>query len=403
MKSYIKIIITAIVTATITFSATTIFFTINRFTVKEPYTTTQGLQNKLDTINTYIEKNYLYDDVDYKKANDAAIKAYVQSLEEPYTNYYTKDEFENFIERVEDSYIGVGIIISADMENDKIVVVSPFKDSPAYKAGIEPGDYIVAVDGKKYAAKDMDACINTIKKGEAGTKVTITIERDGSRKDYEVEREVIVENSVEYKMLDGKIGYIAISGFKVNTETSDVSTYTEFVDAMEVLQGKGMQKLIIDVRDNPGGALDIVCDVADYLLPKGIITYTETKTGVRNEYKSDAHEVDIPMVVLINGSSASASEILTGALKDYKRAQVVGVTSYGKGIVQHVLPLSDGSGMSMTVSKYFTPNGTSIHGVGIEPDVTVELPEEYKENYVHNIPDGEDTQLNKAIEILKAQ
>lgn len=403
MKSYIKIIISAVIAAIVTFSATSIYYTANRFGVYQPYSSTQELQNKLDTVNTYIENNYLYDDVDYKKANDAALKAYVESLEEPYTHFYTKDEFESYMSGVEESYVGIGVIISADAEKDKIVVVSPIKDSPAYESGLKSGDYIIAVDGKQFNSSEMNACVAAIKSDVAGTKVKITVERDGNQKEYEIERREIVENSVTYEMFDNKIGYISISSFNTNSEGSENSTYTEFVDAVEKLKKDGMKKLIIDVRDNPGGVLGVVCDIADYVLPEGIITYTETRTGVRQEYKSDKKELDIPMVVLINGSSASASEILAGALKDYKRATVVGQTTFGKGIVQNVFPFSDGSGMSMTVSKYYTPNGISIHEKGVEPDIEVKLPEIYNDSYISDIPKAEDTQLNKAIEVLNGK
>lgn len=401
MKTYIKTATAVAITAAVTFSATSIYYTSRNLEAATSESNTEKLKLKLDTVNTYLDKNYLYEDVDYDKANDEAIRAYVDSLEEPYTHYYSEDEFDAYIGRVEESYVGIGIIISADTQTDKIVIVSPLKDSPAYNAGFKSGDFIVAVDGKNFAAKDMEECVALIKSGKAGSKVKITIERNGELKDYSVRREEIVEESVQYKMLEDGIGYISITAFNVSGDNSDASTYTEFVDAVENLNEKGMKKLIIDVRDNPGGVLGIVRDIADYILPEGIITYTETRHGVRNEYKSDKNELDIPMVVLINKASASASEILAGALKDYDRAEIVGETSFGKGIVQNVFPFSDGSGMSMTVSKYYTPNGISIHEVGVEPDFKVELPEQYKENYISEIPDGEDTQLNKALELLK--
>ena len=162
-----------------------------------------------------------------------------------------------------------------------------------------------------------------------------------------------------------------------------------------------MEKLVLDLRDNPGGILDVVCDIADYLLPEGIITYTETKTGVREEYRSDAGDFDIPIVVLINGGSASASEVLTGALKDYDRAEIVGEKSFGKGIVQSVYPFADGSGMSLTIAKYYTPSGVCIHGEGIKPDYEVSLPEQYNDSYASAVPREDDTQLRKALELLK--
>ena len=402
MKTYLKIIFTAVITAIITFSITSVFFTVRQMDVTAN-SSSKSLGRKIETVNTYLENNYLYDNVDYKKANDNAVKAYVESLEEPYTHYYTEDEFETYMSRVEESYVGIGVIISADTENDKIVVVSPLKDSPAYKAGIKPGDFITEVDGTRFDASGMDACVAAIKNGKEGDRVKITVERDGDIKAYDIERAEIVERSVQYEMLDDNIGYISISGFNTNSEGSDESTYTEFTEAVESLEEDGMKKLIIDVRDNPGGVLSVVCNIADYILPEGIITYTETRTGIRQEYKSDKQEIDIPMAVLINGSSASASEILAGALKDYKRAEIIGQTSFGKGIVQKVFPFSDGSGMSMTISKYYTPNGISIHEKGIEPDIEVELPEKYKDSYISDIPRKEDTQLNKAIEILKSK
>lgn len=401
MKSFVKTAIAVAVTAVVTFSATSVYYATKHMGIAGSYSNTQALKLKLDTVNTYIDKNYLYDDVDFDKANTSAIKAYVESLEEPYTHYYSKEEFESYISNVEESYVGIGVIISADTENDKIVVVSPLKASPAYEAGIKPGDFILAVEGESFDASGMDACVSAIKGGKEGTKVNITVERDGKKKEYSVERREIIENSVSYEMLEDKTGYISISRFNTNSDTSEETTYTEFVDAIESLNSDGMEKLIIDVRDNPGGVLDIVCDIADYILPEGIITYTETRTGIRNEYKSDKNEFDIPMAVLINGSSASASEILAGALKDYDRAEIIGETSFGKGIVQNVFPFSDGSGMSMTVSKYYTPNGTSIHEIGVKPDVEVKMPEEYKDYYASDVPRDKDTQLKKAIEILK--
>ena len=402
MKTYLKIILTAVVTAVITFSMTSVLFIVRQMNITAN-SNSESLIRKIETVNTYLENNYLYDDIDYKKANDDAVKAYVESLEEPYTHYYTEDEFETYMSRVKESYVGIGVIISADTENDKIVVVSPLKDSPAYKAGIKPGDFITEVDGTGFDAGGMDACVAAIKNGKEGTTVKVTIERNGTVKVYDIQRKEIVEKSVQYEMLDDNIGYISISSFNTNSEDSDESTYTEFVAAVEDLKEGGMKKLIIDVRDNPGGVLNIVCHIADYILPEGIITYTETRTGIRQEYTSDKKELDIPMAVLINGSSASASEILAGALKDYDRAEIIGQTSFGKGIVQNVFPFSDGSGMSMTVSKYYTPNGISIHEKGVEPDIEVELPQEYKDSYISDIPRKDDTQLNKAIEILKSK
>lgn len=247
----------------------------------------------------------------------------------------------------------------------------------------------------------MQECVDHIKGGAAGTKITIDVLRDDEPLKFDVIRGEITENSVSSEMLSDDIGYISITNFNMSTDGYDKSTYTEFVDEITDLTDMGMKKLIIDLRDNPGGVMEEVINIADYLLPEGIITYTETRTGEREEYKSDANAVKIPMVVLVNGNSASASEILTGALKDYGYAVVVGEKTYGKGIVQRVYPFSDGSGMSITIAKYFTPNGVCIHGVGIEPDYVVELPEKYDGMYAVSIPHNEDAQLRKAIEILE--
>lgn len=401
MRQYIKTIITIAVTATVTFSVTAISFRIRDVELGVGYSTSDKLKMKIDAINTYLEENYLYDDVNYYKANSAAIKAYVESLEEPYTHYYTKSEFEDYLSGIEESYVGIGVVISADTENDKIRIISPFYESPAYKAGIKPGDYITGVNGKRYTSSQMDECINAIKGGEAGTSVDIVIERDGKELEFTVERGEITENSVTSEMLDNNIGYISITGFNKSASVAGNSTSSEFEAEIKKLQDSGMKKLIIDLRDNPGGVLDEVCAVADYILPEGVITYTKSRDGERKDYNSDKNELDIPIAVLINENSASASEILAGALKDYDRAEIVGKQSYGKGIVQSVLPFSDGSGMSMTVSEYYTPDGISIHGVGVEPDYEVDLPGEYKDEHVFVLPRDKDTQLQKAIEILK--
>ncbi len=402
MKSFLKYAIIVVSVAVITFCATTVTYVLAGIDFDSlDINTRGGLATKINAINTYLDEEYLYDDYSQQKLNEEAIKAYVEALDEPYSHYYTKDEFESYLSGVEDSYVGIGVVISADEESDKIIVVAPTKDSPAYNAGILPGDYIIAVDGTSYSGNEMDECVSAIKSGKAGTSVTVTMERDGVEKDYVIKRAQISSNSVESEMIDDEIGYLRITSFNTNEPGSAENTFTEFQANIESLQNQGMKKLVIDVRDNPGGVLDVVCDISDYLLPEGIITYTETKYGKRTEYKSDRNELNIPMVVLINGNSASASEILTGALKDYDRAVVVGETSFGKGIVQSVLPFLDGSGISLTTAKYYTPGGVCIHGVGIEPDYVVETPEEYKNYYASQIPAQEDVQLQKALEILE--
>lgn len=402
MKPIFKSVLTVAITAAVTFTGTTVLYSgMNGNGSYSEGKTGTAVMTKLSAVNSYLGNNYLYDDYDEQKMADDAVRAYVEALDEPYTHYYDAEEFEEYVGAVEDSYVGIGVVISIDEEAKKIIIISPMEDSPAYEAGIMPGDYILAVDGKEYSGDQMEDCVRAIKGGPEGTSVTVTIEHEGKTKDYVITRKTISSESVKSEMLDDGIGYVRITGFNTNDIGSSENTYTEFKDHMEKLKEQGMDKLIIDLRDNPGGVLDVVCDIADYLLPEGIITYTETRKGARVEYKSDKNELNIPTVVLINGNSASASEILTGALHDYDRAIVVGENSFGKGIVQSVYPFYDGSGMSMTVAKYYTPNGVCIHGSGIAPDYEVKLPEKYAGMYASSVPREDDSQLAKAIEILK--
>ena len=362
-------------------------------------TLSQTFTNKLTVIDNVLKKNYLYD-IDDEKMTEQAIASYVEGLDEPYTHYYTKQEFSDYTSNLSDSYVGIGIVIVKNDKNE-IEVLSAFEDSPANKAGILPGDVITAVDGTAYSGDKMTDAVNHIKSGKRGTNVTLTVMRDDDEPfDVSVERGDISSNSVKTEMLDNSIGYMRITAFNTDGDGVKQNTYTEFCDELAKLQESGMQKMIIDLRDNPGGALDVVCNIADVIVPKGTITYMEYKDGRRETFSSDDKELNIPIVVLINENSASASEVLTGCLKDYKKATVVGKKSYGKGIVQTVYPFTDGSGMSVTVARYFSPNGVCIHGTGIEPDIEVDAPEKYKDYYSSAIPHDEDTQLQKAIEVL---
>ena len=358
----------------------------------------QNLNNKLNTIRYFLDSQYLYD-FDNTALTESAIKQYVEALDEPYTHYYTKDEFTQYTSSVEDGYMGIGIVITAT-EDKKIEVISTYEDSPAYKAGILPGDVLIKLDDKEYSAETMDMAVSYIRGGKVGTSVKVTVLRNGEEISYDVVRSDILTKSVHGQILDNGIGLVRLSGFNTATENSDRDTYTEFRDTVKNLQNEGMTKMILDLRDNPGGELQVVCNIADMILPEGTITYMEYKNGKKDTYKSDKSELDMPMVVLINGNSASASEVLTGAIKDYKKATIIGEKSYGKGIVQSVLPFYDGTGMSLTVAKYYSPNGVCIQGIGIEPDITVKMPEKYSNYYAATVPENEDTQLQKAIEVL---
>ena len=397
MKKAIKYIIVGIVCAGISAGLTNLYRDIKMwfFTGDESDT----LLSKIAMVDTILNEGYIYD-MDKKTMTDYAVKGYVAGLDEPYTSYFTEEEFSNYTESLEDSYVGIGVVISPT-EDNLIEVVSAIEGSTAYQAGIKPGDIIYKVDGEEYYGDTMDNAIAKIKGGKEGEKVTLTLIRDKDEIEMEIERRVVVMNSVSSKMIDDQIGYLRISSFNVEGDESDTSTYTEFCEHIESLKKSNAKKLIIDLRDNPGGALEVVVDVADDLLPEGLITYIEYKDGTKEEHKSDKECLDIPIVVLVNENSASASEVLTGALKDHKKATIVGNTTYGKGVVQTLFPFSDGSGMSVTIAKYYTPSGVCIHGTGIEPDIKVELDEKYKNYYASELTFDEDVQLQKAIEILK--
>lgn len=333
-------------------------------------------------------KQYFWQDVDESTLEEGVYKGLLESLDDPYSVYYTHDELVQLQQQTEGIYYGIGAYISQDNEMGYVRVSKIIKNTPAEASGLQQDDYIYKVDGEDMQGKDSSYVVSKIK-GEAGTKVTITVVREGATDpiDIEVERQKIESPTVEYQMLDNDMAYIQITEF-------DLVTTEQFEEAYKQAQADGMKGLILDLRSNPGGNLSTVCDIARMILPKGLIVYTEDKYGKREEYTCDgANQIKVPLVVLTNGYSASASEILAGAVKDYGIGTLVGTTTYGKGIVQKVINLSDGSAVKLTVSNYFTPNGNNIHKIGIEPDVEVEFDAEQYKN-------GVDNQLEKAKEVL---
>ncbi len=398
MKSGIKCILVGILSAALGAGAMFIYKDIN-YVLLENDAVEEKFVKKLTMINEKLSERYIYD-IDKDNLFDNAIKGYVWGLEEDYTNYYTKEDFESFTSSVEETYVGIGVVVAPN-EDGFIEIISAFEDSGAYNAGIKPGDILYKVDGKEYYAEEMDKAIAQIKNGKEGETVNLSVLRKGEEIQISIKRAVVSMNSVKSKMCDKDIGYVRISAFNTEGDSSKADTYSEFCKNVENLKTQGAKKLIIDLRDNPGGTLDVVVNIADYLLPEGLITYVEYKDGTRQEYKSNKNTIDMPMVVLINGNSASASEVLTGALKDHKKATIVGTTSFGKGVVQSVIPFSDGSGMTMTVARYYSPDGVCIHGTGIEPDVVVELDKKYDGYYASEVPSEDDLQMKKAIELLK--
>lgn len=393
-KTFLIVVITAVVSCTVTSLAKDILSVVSLSKNKDI-----SFVQKINAVNTFLEKEYLYD-FDNSEMNENAVKAYVESLNEPYTHYYPAPEFLSYIGNIQEGYVGIGVVVGINSDN-LIEVISAVEDGPAFNMGIMPGDILKAVDGVEYDGNGMTEAVNAIRIGKEGTTVELTILRNYEEISVSIERKTIHSESVKSEMLEKDIGYMRITGFNMPSETDEKSTHTEFKEHIAKLQDGGMKKLIIDLRDNPGGILTEVCDIADDLLPEGVITYIEDKNGERKYYNSDANSIDIPLVVLINGNSASASEVLTGALKDYGKAVIVGETSYGKGIVQNVYSFSDGSGISMTSAKYYTPNGICIHDKGIEPDVKIDAGEEYKNSYITLTEHEKDIQLQKALEIIR--
>lgn len=348
---------------------------------------------EVEELKTYIEKNY-YKDVTDETLIEGMKKGIFDVLNDPYSVFMNSDEFKDYMESSSGEYPGIGIYLAPNDDNE-IEIVSPIEDTPADRAGLIAKDLIIGVNGETVNADVMDEAIATIK-GEPGTPVTLTIYRPSNKEKFDVEivREWIDIKVVKSRMLDDQIGYLRLTMF-------DEHAATEFEKHMDALIKDGAKGVIIDLRQNPGGYLSQCVEIADRLLGEGMIVYTESRNGDNEEYTSDASKYDAKIVVLVDGGSASASEILTGALKDHKSATIVGTTTFGKGIVQIVKPYNEETGFKLTTSEYFTPNGVNIHGVGIDPDVVVELDEAYYE--LENPTDADDNQLQKAIEIMNTE
>lgn len=348
---------------------------------------------KAKAIESLIDKYYL-DKIDNDELESYLYKGLMAGLGDPYSTYYTAEEYKELTEDTEGVYRGIGVTMQKDVSTGAVTVVKCFEGAPGAEAGLQPQDQLVKVNGEDITDKELSEVVKMIKTSESDT-VTLTILREGESdyREVEVTLDTVEAPMVEHEMLDNKIGYITINQF---AET----TASQYETALEDLNNQGMERLIVDVRDNPGGLLTSVCDVLDSMLPEELLVYTEDKNGKKSEYNATGtDQFDKPMVILVNGNSASAAEIFSGALQDYKVAKLVGTTTFGKGIVQQIFNLSDGSAIKMTISKYYTPSGRCIHGTGLEPDIEVDLPDELK-NQV-SIDKSEDTQLQKAIETVK--
>lgn len=398
-----RIIMAVVLTAFITFMVTSISL-YTYFTKNPVYTLITGetnLSNEKSDIDAYlskiksvIEKNYLWKDkIDESKLKDGAIEGYVEALGDKYTEYIPKSEMDDFTDNITGSFVGIGVYMIADEESQKIIVYYPIPDSPAEKAGIKSGDAIINVDGKDYGYDDFNIIADNIK-GEEGTNVKLVIERDGKKMDFEITRKKIETNPISSKILKEDIGYIRLPSF-------DADSSKKIKEKIDDLLSKGTKSLILDLRNNGGGIVDESTNIADLFLDKGKIIMTTKDNKQKEEItkSTSKKQYEMPLIVLTNENSASASEILTAALKDNERATIIGTKTYGKGVIQTVLNLSDGSGLKITTAEYFTPNGAEINKKGIEPNIEVKLPDTVKSIYA--LKEEEDTQLNKAIEELK--
>lgn len=360
-------------------------------TLSEDSIVDKELITKMRKIEAVIQKYYYDEEFDMNSLNEGVYDGMVAALGDKYAAYYTEEELNDLMDSSEGIYYGVGAYVTIDSDTSLPMFTGIFEGSPAEEAGLRDGDIICKADDTELLGLSLNEAVACIK-GPEGTIVHLTIYREGESDylEFDVERRKVESPTVNYKMLDNNIGYLQITEF-------DEVTIDQFTDGLAVLKGSGMRGLIIDLRSNPGGNLSAVVDICRKILPQGMIVYTENKYGEREEYTGDGkHQLEVPLAVLINGNSASASEIMAGAIKDYGIGTLVGTTTFGKGIVQQVVSLQDGSAVKLTVSAYYTPKGNNIHGTGIEPDVEVQFDADlyYGEEAIDN-------QLEKAVEVLK--
>lgn len=398
MKKFGKVILALVLTAGVGFTGYVVG--LNRDLNATNKSEDQAHIEDMHMLESLLDKNFLFD---YEKEDiyEGSLKGMFANLGDPYTQYYSKDEFSKLMENLDGRYKGIGVLVQASKEGF-IKVVQVFDGSPASEAGLKEGDYIIKVEGKEYSADQMEEAV-AVMKGEEDTNVKITVRRmeeDGKNFediDMDVARRDVKVDTIDESLMevrDKKIGYIHIKSF-------DDVTGEDFEDSYKKLKDAGMEGLVLDLRNNPGGSLDVCLDIADKFLDKGVIVTTEDKNGEVITEESDEAKDDIPMTVLVNENSASASEILSGALKDRDRAKVIGKKTFGKGIVQKLFPLDDGSGAKITISEYHTPSGAKINKVGVEPDIEVENTEEGLEISKKNF--SKDDQFKKALQVLLDQ
>lgn len=373
---------------------------------------------KMEYIQRIVEEYFLYEE-NMESIENGIYKGMMYGLKDPYAAYYNEEDFVALQEDTNGEYCGIGAMVQQNVSTGIITIVKIFKDSPAYDAGMLPGDILYLVEGESVTGKDLDLLVKEDIRGEEGTFVNVTVLRGDQAEQVElrIERRQVEVPTVEYQMLEDNVGYIYVMQF-------DLVTAGQFKLAVDDLESQGMEKLVIDVRDNPGGVLDTAVEMLAYILPEdkmnGMLIYTEDKDGKGERYfcadgqiqaesdygyqmsgypRKDGHELEIPIAVLANGNSASASELFSGALQDYEAAVIVGTQTFGKGIVQHLIPLGDGTAIKLTTSRYYIPSGVCIHEEGVTPDIEVELDDELKTKSVIEL--SEDNQLAAALKALE--
>ena len=349
---------------------------------------------KIDELMSYIDL-YYNDDYDEEDIRNAIYAGTLEGLGDPYSVYYTADEYKDMQINTSGNYYGIGAALSQDAKTKEVTISKVYEGTPAEEAGLKDGDQIIKVNDTESTSKELSALVQEIR-GEEGTTVHLQVYRASNNKTFEidVERKNVELPSITSKMLDGGIGYIQISEFQSKTDE-------QFKSALADLKKQGMKSLIVDVRSNPGGLINAASNILDQILPEGTVVYTEDKYGKREDYTSDSNCLDCPIAVLVNENSASASEIFAGAIKDYNYGTLIGTKTFGKGIVQTVFPLEDGDAVKITTAKYYTPKGNYIHEVGIEPDIELTYKYSGPEDGAYDMK--YDNQVQKAIEVLNGE
>lgn len=394
-KKIYRTIMLIIVVALVTFILTTCVMSNNTYKKDSSYTNISEnlkLNTKLNTIKKIINEDFL-GEVDETKLTEAAIKGYVEGLDDEYTEYFTKEEMEEFKTETEGNYVGIGIYMLKNTKDNNIIVLSAIKGSPAEEAGLKTGDIIKKVNDKEYTAEKFEKIASDIK-GKAGSKVKLEIQRGEETLTFEIERKKIELYPIESEVLENDIGYINISSF-----CEDCSS--KFKENYDKLKRKNIKSLVIDLRNNGGGIVDEALEILDFILDKdSIMLITANKKGEEKIEKAKKKPtIEVPIVVLVNENTASSSEIFAAALKENNKAKIIGTKTYGKGVIQESITLSDGSGIKITTEEYYTPNRNKINKIGITPDIEVDLEEKTKN--ITEISRDQDTQLKKAIETLK--